>query len=150
MTPEPNLNPPPPVLHGQRPRDDEEHLRLLAIFHFVGAGLALLGLMLLGLHFTVMHTLITNQYFWQNSRSGPPPAAFFAVFQVFYFFGAIWFITSGVLNVISGFCLRARTNRTFSIIVAAINCLHLPLGTALGIFTLIVLTRSSVRELYGE
>ncbi len=152
MSPDPNpaANPPPPVLRGRPISDDVEHLRLLAIFHFVGAGLALLGLMFLALHFTFMHVVMTNAQMWQNNRPGPSPAAFFAIFQVFYLLGAIWFIISGILNVISGFCLRARTNRTFSLIVAGFNCFHLPLGTALGVFTFIVLTRNSVRELYGE
>ena len=61
-----------------------------------------------------------------------------------------WFITSGVLNVLSGLFLRARKHWTFSIVVAAIDCLHFPLGTVLGVFTIIVLIRPSVRELYGE
>jgi hypothetical protein len=33
-------------------------------------------------------------------------------------------------------------------VVAGINCLHIPLGTVLGIFTIVVLCRESVRELY--
>ena len=152
MTSEPNpaANPPPPVLRGQAFSNDVEHLRLLAIFHFVDAGLALLALMALAVHFTLFHAITNNPQMWQNNRPGPSPAAFFEIFQVFYLIGAMWFILSGVLNVISGFCLRARTNRTFSLVVAGFNCLHLPLGTALGVFTFIVLTRNSVRELYGE
>jgi hypothetical protein len=58
-------------------------------------------------------------------------------------------VTSGVLNVISGLCLRARKGRTFSLVVAGINCLYIPLGTLLGVFTIIVLLRDSVRELYA-
>jgi hypothetical protein len=63
------------------------------------------------------------------------------------FFGA-WFPASGVLNVISGLCLRARKYRAFSLVVACVNCLHIPLGTVLGVFTIVVLVRDSVRELY--
>ena len=44
--------------------------------------------------------------------------------------------------------LRGRRHRTFSLIVAGINCLGIPLGTILGVFTLIVLLRPSVRTLY--
>ena len=50
--------------------------------------------------------------------------------------------------MISGFCLHARKHRTFSLIVGGVNFLHLPLGTVLGVFTIIVLIRDSVRELY--
>jgi hypothetical protein len=33
---------------------DADHLKLLAVFHFVGAGLALVGIGFLLLHYTVM------------------------------------------------------------------------------------------------
>ena len=33
-------------------------------------------------------------------------------------------------------------------IVAGLNCVHIPLGTVLGVFTLVVLMRDSVRESY--
>ena len=61
---------------------------------------------------------------------------------------AVWFLGSGLLNLISGLYIRVRRHRTFSIIVGGINCLHMPLGTMLGVFTIVVLMRDSVRELY--
>ena len=67
----------------------------------------------------------------------------------FYLAGAVWFVASAILNVISGVCLRARKGRTFSLVVAGINCLHIPLGTVLGVFTIVVLVRDSVREQYS-
>ena len=70
------------------------------------------------------------------------------IFRFVYAFFGLWFIGSGVLNLISGFCISARKHRTFSIAVAAINCLHIPLGTVLGVFTIIVLMRDSVRDVY--
>jgi len=66
-----------------------------------------------------------------------------------YVLGGFWLIASGILNVMSGVFIRAGKHRTFSIVVGAINCLHLPLGTILGVFTIIVLMRDSVRELYA-
>jgi hypothetical protein len=45
-----------------------------------------------------------------------------------------------MLTFIAGRFIHRRVNRTFSIVIAGINCLHF-FGTALGIFTLIVLTR---------
>ena len=51
-------------------------------------------------------------------------------------------------NLLSGLYLRARKYRMFSIIVAALNCLQIPFGTVLGVFTIVVLVRESVRELY--
>ncbi len=62
--------------------------------------------------------------------------------------GAAWFVGSGAVNVVSGWCLWKRKSRTFSLVVAAFNCVHMPIGTVLGVFTIVVLVRDSVRELY--
>ncbi|HLX70844.1 MAG TPA: hypothetical protein VKV04_14540 [Verrucomicrobiae bacterium] len=137
----------PPLPRDQR-KIDADHLKILSIFHFVGAGLALLGILFLLAHFAMFHAVFANPQFWQDQKQAPPPPIFFAMLKVFYLAGGIWFVLSGILNVISGLCLRARKCRTFSLVVAGINCLHIPLGTVLGVFTIIVLIRDSVRELY--
>ena len=137
----------PPLTRDQR-KVDVDQLNLLAIFHFVGAGLALVGLLFLGAHYAMFSAFIANPKMWANERQGPPPAEFFAILKWFYVVGAAFFVGSGVLNVVSGWCLRARKWRMFSIVVAAINCMHMPIGTVLGVFTIVVLARDSVRELY--
>lgn len=141
----------PPVIT-PLPRDqrnvDIDHLNLLSIFHFVGAGFAALGTLVMILECVFMQVMFTSAGFWENQRQPPPPEAFFALMKVMYGVMAGWCIISLVLNLLSGIFLRARENRTFSFVVAAINCLHMPLGTVLGVFTIIVLSRPSVRELY--
>jgi hypothetical protein len=139
--------PPPPIPDRQR-AGDSDHLNLLAVFHFVIAGLSLVGIAFLFLHYTMMHTFLDNPLLWQNQRQPAPPREFFAMFDVMYvFFGAV-FLSAGVLNLISGFCLRARKQRVFSLVIAGLDCLQLPFGTVLGVFTIIVLLRPSVREIY--
>jgi hypothetical protein len=137
----------PPLLRDQR-KIDADHLKLLSIFHFVGAGLALLGILFVLGHYAIFRTFFSNPKMWDNQKQGAPPAEFFAIFKWFYLAFGVWFFSSCVLNLISGLCIRAKRYRTFSLVVAAINCLHIPLGTVLGVFTLIVLIRDSVRELY--
>jgi Na+-driven multidrug efflux pump len=56
----------------------------------------------------------------------------------------------GILTIVSGRNIGQRRARTFSLVVAGINCLWVPLGTALGVCTLIVLMRESVNKLYTE
>ena len=137
----------PPLPRTQR-TIDAKHLQLLSIFHFVGAGLAFLGILFVAAHFAVVHSVFGNPSFWQQQKQPVPPPQLMALFKWFYLVMALWFIVSGALNIISGLCLRARKYQTFSIVVAAINCLHLPLGTILGVFTIVVLMRDSVGELY--
>jgi hypothetical protein len=147
------MNEPPPIPPmAPLPKDqrniDADHLNLLSIFHFVGAGLALLGILFLMVHFTFMHFIFMSPEMWQNQRGGPPPPQIFAMFIIFYVTGGIWFVVSAILNVMSGLFLHARKYRMFSLVVAGINCVNMPLRTVLGIFTIIVLLRPSVREIY--
>jgi len=138
----------PPVMRNQR-KIDADHLRLLAIFHFIAAGFALLAILFLWGHYTLMHMFMSNPKMWTpRTQQGPDPAEFFAMFRWIYAFIALWLVASGALNLISAFCLRARKCRTFSIVVACINCLYMPLGTILGVFTILVLARDTVREVY--
>ena len=131
-----------------RRQRDEDQLKLLGSFHFVGAGFAVLGMGFLLLHYLLMRAFFANPQFWQAQKQAPPPAILFDLFKWFYLLGALWFLISLTVNLLSGFCLVARRARTFSLVVAGFNCLHMPLGTVLGVFTMIVLLRDSVRELY--
>ena len=131
---------------------DEEHLRLLAIFHWIVGPIQLL----LGC-FPIIHLImgiaILNGAFppanQGNGHSGPPfPPEFGWIFIIMALVFILIGWTFGVLTLISGFSIKARRRRLFSIIVAGLNCIHFPFGTALGVFTLIVLLRRSVETLY--
>jgi hypothetical protein len=55
-------------------------------------------------------------------------------------------MAAAVLKLRAGFCGKARKSRTLCLVAAAISCLEIPYGTLLGVFTLIVLDRASVRN----
>lgn len=137
----------PPLMRDQR-KIDADHLRLLAIFHFVMAGLAIAGIGFLLLHYTVMSSVMSNPEVWKNQKGGPPPEQIFAMLKWFYLFAGALLVAGGLGNLLSGLFIQKRKNRLFSFIVAGINCIQVPLGTILGLFTFIVLLRDSVRELY--
>jgi hypothetical protein len=137
-----------PTLSGDRRQRDVEQLKLLGAFHFVGAGLAVLGMLMLYGHYATFSNMINNPKMWMGNQGGPPPAEMFAGLKWFYAVFAAGLVGTGVLNLLSGIYLRARRHRAFSFVVAGINCFYMPIGTALGIFTFIVLVRDSVRRLY--
>lgn len=130
---------------------DDEHLKMLSIFHFVIAGLALFGLLFLCLHFLIMSTIFTNPHIWATRGNSGPPPEFFKIFLGFFYliFGGIT-AAAGVLNLLSAIFIRRRKHRAFSLVVAGLNCLQIPFGTILGVFTIIVLSRLSVRGKYGN
>lgn len=134
----------------QQQRRDLEHLRILAIFHFVSAGLALLGLCFVAVHFMLFRAILMDPAMFANAKGGPPPKEFFEFFKIFYVIAAVWFVLSGLGNLLSAIYLRQRRNRTLSMVVAGFNCLYMPLGTVLGVFTFVVLGRDSVIELYDS
>ena len=137
---------PPPAIRDQRVTD-EQHLKLLAVFHFVVAGLLFAGLGFLVVHFMIMNMVFTNPDVWKNSPN-PPPPQLFAIFGYIYAFAGVLLIAATIANLLSGLYLLARKNRMFSLAVAALNCIQIPLGTVLGVLTILVLVRDSVRELY--
>jgi len=119
----------PPLVRDQR-KADADHLRLLSIFHYIGAGLATLGLGFLALHYLFLHAFLDNPDMWRNQKGGvPPPKEFFALFKWFYVIFGAWLVASGIANLLSGVFLGRRKHRTFSLVVAGINCVHIPLGT---------------------
>lgn len=139
----------PPQIIQELPSRDLEHIRLLAIFHFALAGLALMGCAFLGFHYFMMQSIFSNPGFWRSHPGGqPPPPEFLKLFVWFYIVGGLVLGVSLLLNLTSGLFLLKRRQRLFSLIVAGLDCLHVPFGTTLGIFTFIVLSRDSVRELY--
>lgn len=127
---------------------DSDHIRLLSIFHFVSVGFAVLGMLFLAGHYAIFQAFFANPEMFADSKQGLPPPEFFAIFKWFYVVFGVWYFISGILNLASGLFMRARKHRTFSLVVAGLNCLHIPLGTILGIFTFIVLSRESVLDQY--
>lgn len=137
----------PPLMRDQR-KTDADHLKLLAVFHWVVAGMSLVGLGFLFLHWLFMHSIFDNPSMWQNAKGPPPPPQFFAIFKWFYAFMGVMIAGTGLANAVSGWNIHRRRARMASLILAGINCLCFPFGTVLGVFTFVVLLRDSVIEAY--
>jgi hypothetical protein len=129
-------------------KKDSDHLTLIFILHLVAAGLCLAGLGFLAVHFAIMNVVFSNPALWKSQTNAPPfdPTKFWHIFVWFYVLMGIALWTAAALNGLSGIFLRRRRHRVFSIVIAAINCLQFPLGTALGVFTMMVLMRPSVQD----
>jgi len=129
---------------------DSEHLKLIAVFHFVIAGLSILGIAFVFLHYFVMNMMFSDPGMWEGKGAPPPKEIleFFKIFVWFYLFAGVMLAVAGVVNILSGVFMIKRKNRIFSLVVAGLNCLQVPFGTALGVFTIVVLLRDSVREAY--
>ncbi len=76
------------------------------------------------------------------------PKEIMAIMIVFYVVFGLLVGAMAAANFMSARYIGKRRNKTFSIVVAAVNCVQIPFGTVLGVFTIIVLTRPSVQSGY--
>ena len=128
---------------------DLEHLKLLSIFHYVYAGLTALFSSIPIIHVIVGLVFILAPDKMTEPGGQEPPAFlgwFFAIFG-----SAIILIgwTIAILRAIAGRCLARRRAYWYCFVIAILDCLSIPLGTVLGVFTLIVLVRPTVKALFG-
>lgn len=125
----------------------EDHLRLLSIFHFVLAGLSALFSLFPILHLTIGVLMASGAL--TPGRSDPAAPIVGGILAGFAGVMILAGLTFAVLQLLTGRALAARRRYTLCLVVAALECLALPFGTVLGIFTLIVLVKPEVKQLFG-
>jgi len=126
-----------PALRG--PAAASGQLRTLGVLHQILGGLSLAGAVVFG--------IILVFGFTQEAAEGftdPVGKATIAVFAVL----TIGSLIGGALCIWSGLHLLRHTSPGLCTSVAALLCLHVPLGTALGITTLVILQRPDTRALF--
>jgi hypothetical protein len=52
--------------------------------------------------------------------------------------------------LIAGRSLALRKRYSFALVIAGIECLFVPFGTILGVFTIVALSRESIRALFSK
>ncbi len=124
---------------------DDEHLRLLALFHYVMA--AFTGLFAL---FPVLHLAVGIGMLSGVLSPGDADARFVGGLFVGI---ALVFILGGLgvaaLLAWTGRNLAARRRHLACLIVAGLCCALAPFGTVLGVCTLIVLSRPAVKARFS-
>jgi hypothetical protein len=132
--------------------DDLQHLQLLSIFHYVVGGITGLFACLPIIHFTMGILMVTGTFdSAMQAGGGPAPPAFFGWFFVavsLVMIAAGW--TMAVLILIAGRFLGRRTHHLYCLVMAGIECCFMPFGTILGVFTIVVLMRPSVKTLFEQ
>ncbi len=125
---------------------DSEHLKLLAIFHYVVAGMTALFACIPFIHF-FMGLALAPGALPDTDPEAQPIGIFIMVFAGL-FIVAGW--TLAALIAYAGRSLQTRRRYTFCLVMAGVECMFMPFGTVLGVFTIIVLMRDSVKGLFGR
>lgn len=125
---------------------DADHLRILSIFHFVVAGLAALVALFPTVHLLVGVGLVSGIF---TDPQDPFPFALIGWF--FIIFSSCW-ISCGLAfascMALAGRFLRQRQRYTFCLMMAGLSCMFMPMGTVLGVVTIIFLTKPTVKALF--
>jgi nitrogen fixation/metabolism regulation signal transduction histidine kinase len=131
---------------------DVEHLKLLGIFHYIWGGLSLLGGVFIGIYFLAIgFYLMTNPPSSSDDKQSASIAGgiLIGVGVVLFLIVVIY----GILTLLAGGKYRKHQGGYWFCFILAIVTLiigGIP-GIVLGIFSLIVLSRASVKALFkGE
>jgi hypothetical protein len=130
-------------------KEDLEHLRLLATFHYVVAALAGLFALFPILHLAIGLAAVTGHL--SNGRGGDPFPALFGWF--FIGFSAVWMtlgFTFAISVLFAARCLAHRRRYQYCLVMACVECMFMPVGTVLGVFAILVLQRPAVKDLFGQ
>ena len=126
---------------------DAEHLRMLKIGHYVLAALIAFFSLIFTVHIAIGIGMLSGAI--KNEGEGDARVAgmiFTGVGLVLVVLGLL----VAALVAYAGKSIDQRKNFTFIFIVALVACLFTPLGTILGIFTIITIQKPSVKALFGK
>ena len=129
---------------------DTEQLNLLAIFHYVVAGLTAL-FSFLPLIYTALGIIFIFAARNGTTKLGEelPPEFLGWIFAVVGLLLFVIAIVMAICILIAGRSLALRKRYTFALVIACIECLFVPFGTILGVFTIVALSRESAKALFS-
>ncbi|QDV17432.1 hypothetical protein Pan153_20840 [Gimesia panareensis] len=129
----------------------EKHLNVISILFMVLAGFSLLTLLFLPLHFMMFESFMDHV---PRQANGPDPKKMMQEIQPFvyvvYAMIGVFSLIIGAVMLATGINLRRRRHFTFCVIGSALICPSFPLGTALGVWSLLTLYNQHTRPLFAE
>jgi amino acid transporter len=124
-------------------------LKLLSIGYFIQGGIVIFsGLVCVG-YLGLIEAVFASA---RNSTRVDPrnqmPEGILLTIGVIVIVIALLTLAFGALMLYAAVSLRQHRNRTLVLVMAALNCMAIPYGTVLGIFTFLVLQRAAAKEIF--
>lgn len=126
---------------------DDRYLKLLSILHYVVAGMAVLFSL-----FPTFHLVFGIAFVSGALSDSKDPTTFPIIGWFFIAFASVWIVcglTFSSCVCFAGRNINARRRYTFCIAMACVECMFMPFGTALGIFTIVFLLKDKVKAQFG-
>lgn len=126
-----------------------EHLRLLGLFHYIVGGLIALFSCIPIVHLILGIVLLVVPEKVHSNGELPPPV----IGWLFIIFAggmiAIGLIIAALI-IFAGRFLRQQRRYRYCFVMACVECIFMPFGTVLGIFSLIALNKPAIKALFAS
>lgn len=124
---------------------DKDTLHLLAIFHYVIAGIVALVACIPLIHLTIGISVLVGAVSTDEPAMGVAGAFFIVIASVIILVG--WGMACFIFY--AGKNLDRQTKYQMCMIGGGLLCIFMPLGTILGVFTLLALQDQQVKDLFA-
>jgi hypothetical protein len=131
----------------------EQYLRILSIFHYVVGGVAALFACFPIIHFLVGIGMLAFSFIPTPEGTGFPFILPFTFAGLFFTLLAGSFILLGwtfaICVILAGRFLATRKRYMFCLVMGGVECMFMPFGTVLGVFTIITLLQPIAKEWFA-
>jgi hypothetical protein len=128
--------------------DDVQHLRYLSIGYYIGAAITALFASIPLIYFSVVLIFLLKPLTTEGSDLFP--VQLFGMMYALFGGMAVLGWALAALIFVAGRSLAAGKRYAFCFVMAALCCAHFPFGTVLGVFTILVLTRPTVKAMFQQ
>jgi hypothetical protein len=134
-------------LRGPDYEKERNYLNLLSIFWFILLGIQCLALAILPMEAAFFTSMFTSGAMGSGPNAPPPELGY--IFMGILGFAFLLAAAEAIFTGLTAFSLRKRKRYMLCLVYSFVICvLHVPLGTVLGVFTIIVLQRPLVKDLF--
>ena len=131
-----------------KPNPDADNLQVITILHYVLAGIMGMFSLFPVFHVAMGIALVAGAF--PEPQNGEPPPAFLGwIFILFPGSMMLAGFSMAALVAYAGRSLQLRTRYMYCIVIAGIESMFMPIGTLLGVFTIVLLMKPNVREMFG-
>lgn len=125
-----------------------ERFKLLSIFHYVVAGITAFAGCIPLIHVTLGLMMLNGAV--GTTGTNAPPREFGLLFVGMGAMMSMLLWICAAAMAATGHFLRVQRYYTFCLVIAAIECLNMPFGTVLGIFTIVTLVDEKGKVMFDR
>jgi len=132
---------------------DNEHINLLSLFQLISGIFTLAWSVFMALYFGFIIFIFNLGGKFDTAKNpidSEFPIQFMGIIIIVWIICLLVAIALSIAKIYSSKFLKQRKNRTFSIVISCIECFSFPYGTLLGVLSIIVLNRNSVKNIYQD